>query len=86
MMLKLAVERKPEITHQDVSTAFLYGELAEHIYMKPPEGVNIDEGLVCELQRSIYGLKQSVRCWNANLTKVLKEMGFSQGTADQCLF
>ena len=51
MMLKLAAEKNLQITHMDVNTAFLYGELAETLYMKPPEGVNIEEGLVCELQR-----------------------------------
>ena len=51
LMFKLAAMENLTTKHQDVTTAFLYGELAERIYMQPPEGVNIDEGMVCELQR-----------------------------------
>ena len=51
----------------DVTTAFLNGELKEEVYMKQPEGyvVKGKEDLVCKLQKSIYSLKQSPRCWNS---------------------
>ena len=48
------------IVHQmDVKTAFLNGELEEEIYMDPPDGfvVNGQEGKVCKLLKSLYGLK-----------------------------
>ena len=55
------------ILHQmDVTSAFLNGTLSEEVYMKQPEGF-IEKGkenLVCKLKHSIYGLKQSPRCWN----------------------
>ena len=46
----------------NVTTAFLNGELDEEIYMKQPEGFATkgQEDLVCKLNRSIYGLKQSL--------------------------
>ena len=44
------------------------------------------ESKVYRLRRSIYGQKQSARCWNRKLSVVLKEMGFEQSAADQCLF
>ena len=37
--------------------------------MKQPEGF-VEEGnehLVCRLKQSLYGLKQSPRCWNSTL-------------------
>ncbi|XP_060857196.1 uncharacterized protein LOC132934828 [Metopolophium dirhodum] len=46
----------------DVQTAFLYGDLDEEIYMRQPEGFNDGTEMVCRLQRSLYGLKQSPRC------------------------
>ena len=72
----------------DVSTAFLHGELTEEVYMRQPEGF-IEQGkenLVCHLKRSIYGLKQSPRCWNHVLDSHLKEMGFKQTSSDPCLY
>ena len=72
----------------DVSTAFLHGELTEEVYMKQPDKF-IEPGkehLVCRLKHSIYGLKQSPRCWNHALDSQLKEMGFKQTSSDPCLY
>ncbi|KAL0413853.1 UNVERIFIED_CONTAM: putative transposon Ty5-1 protein [Sesamum radiatum] len=46
----------------------------------------VDPGLVCKLERSIYGLKQASRQWNAELTLKLTEFGFRQSAHDHCLF
>ena len=72
----------------DVMTAFLNGELEEEVYMKQPEGFisKGQEHLVCKLKRSIYGLKQSPRCWNSTLDSYLKKMGFMQAVSDPCLY
>ena len=61
----------------DVVSDFLNGELDEEIHMQqPPEYVKSgQEELVCKLHKSIYGLKQSPRCWNAKLSDHLKSLG-----------
>ena len=41
---------------------------------------------MCKLKKSIYGLKQSPRCWNSTLDSCLKKMGFVQATGDPCLY
>ena len=52
--------------------------------MKQPEGFvsQGQENLVCRLNKSIYGLKQSPRCWNQALDAQLKELGFKQSPND----
>ena len=72
----------------DVSTVFLHGELSEEVYMRRPEGFvkKGQENLACHLKRSIYGLKQSPRCWNTALNKQLKGLGFKQTASDPCLY
>lgn len=87
-VIALGAQHKLQLHQMDVSTAFLHGELTEEVYMKQPEGF-IEQGnehLVCHLNRSIYGLKQSPRCWNHALDSRLKEMGFKQTSGDPCLY
>ena len=66
----------------------LNGELKEEIYMKQPPGYvqSGKEELVCRLRKSIYGLKQSPRCWNEKLCSHLKSLGFKESGADSCVF
>ena len=87
-VIALAVQNGLKLHQMDVTTAFLNGELEEEVYMKQPEGfVDKDrDHLVCRLKRSIYGLKQSPRCWNSALDAQLKKMGFVQTTSDPCLY
>lgn len=70
----------------DVKTAFLYGELQEEIYMVQPKGYEDGTGRVCRLQKSLYGLKQSSRCWNLKFTSFLQEFNFTSCKADPCVF
>ena len=65
-LLALAVHKDMIVHQMDVVTAFLNGKLDEEIYMQQPEGYQISgkENLVCRLKKSLYGLKQALRCWN----------------------
>ena len=87
-VIALAAKNGIQLQQMDVKTAFLNGELLETIYMKQPEGFakKGEEGLVCLLHRSIYGLKQSARCWNFELDKQMKSMGFIQSDTDPCIY
>ncbi len=75
--------------HQlDVTAAFLNGVLQEDVYMEQPEGFVVEgkESLVCKLKHSLYGLKQSPRCWNSALDTHLKSIGFVQSSNDPCIY
>ena len=66
ILLAIAAYYDYEIWQMDVKTAFLNGNLLEDVYMTQPEGfVNPkNSGKICNLQRSIYGLKQALWSWN----------------------
>ena len=71
----------------DVHNAFLHGDLEEEVYMQMPLGFETDgPGRACRLRKSLYGLKQSPRCWFAKLTSALKKFGFKQSYSDYSLF
>ena len=87
-LVAYATQHGMPIHQMDVVTAFLNGQLDEEIYMDQPEGFKEPEkeGLVCRLQKSLYGLKQYPRCWNRKLREFLISEEFTQGQADPCLF
>ena len=89
-MLTLTNAHDLEIHQMDVTTAFLNGSLEHdiYIYMKQPEGF-VDPKYpdhVCKLKRSIYGLKQSARCWNQTLDVFLLKNGYRKSNADSCIY
>ena len=87
-LIALSTQRGLELHHVDVHTAFLNGTLREEVYMKQPTGYERkgEEHLVCRLRNSIYGLKQSSRCWNTALDAQLERMGFSQSKSNPCIY
>ena len=55
--------------------------------MEQPECYeNGGEKLVCKLEKSIYGLKQSRRNWNEMLHTCLIDDNFTQNPADHCVY
>lgn len=89
LMQKAAQENL--ILHQmDVKTAYLNAPIDCEIYMEQPEGFEVkssnNEKLVCKLERSLYGLKQSGRNWNKVLHEYLTQIHFVQNQADPCVY
>lgn len=87
-LLAIASREGIALKHLDVKTAYLHGELEEEVYMRQPPGFEEPgrEHLVCRLRKSIYGLKQSARCWNRKLHEALTRMKFQQSQSDPCLY
>ena len=58
--------------------AYLNGDLDKEIYMEPLDSLEIPDGMVLQLLKAIYGLKQAGCQWYLKLKSVLVEMGFTQ--------
>uniref|UniRef100_A0A8D9B1F5 Copia protein n=1 Tax=Cacopsylla melanoneura TaxID=428564 RepID=A0A8D9B1F5_9HEMI len=86
-VLAIANHKDLFLHQMDVKTAFLNGVLEEEIYMYQPEGYNsVNSGMVCKLNKSLYGLKQSPRCWNKRFNDFMVTSGFERSKNDYCLY
>ena len=62
-LLAVASVRAWSISQLDVKNVFFNGELREEVYMRPPPGYLVLDGIVCRIRCSLYGLKQAPRAW-----------------------
>ncbi|KAE8969014.1 hypothetical protein PR001_g27622 [Phytophthora rubi] len=86
IFLAVCCQRGYVVKQYDVETAFLNGDLEEEVYMVPPEGINVRDGMVCRLRRSLYGLKQAAAVWHKTIRSVFIALGFKQCKSCPCLF
>jgi Reverse transcriptase (RNA-dependent DNA polymerase) len=72
----------------DVKNAFLQGILEEEVYMSLPPGCTQEStfNLICRLNKSIYGLKQSLYAWYDKLISHLLFCNFKMSNVDRSLF
>jgi hypothetical protein len=69
-----------------VKNDFLNGEPRENVYMCPPPGYYVSEGIVCHLRRSLYDLKQAPWAWFQHFASVVTAADFSISAHDLALF
>ena len=84
-----------ELESVDVSTAFLNGEIDAEIYMRVPDGLEVEGDLqpgedlkqwVVRLLKGLYGIKQGPRIWALKLHSVLTDIGFERTDCDHSVY
>ena len=90
VLLQYAIQNDMLVHHMDVKMAYLNAPIDCEIFMEQPEryervGKN-GERLVCKLNKSLYGLKQSGQNWNNTLHDYLLRESFTQSLADPCVY
>ena len=85
-ILALAAELDLEAHQMDVKSAYLNEKLEEEIYMEPPPGFDIPEGMVLKLNKAFYGTKQGGRVWYKNVKVELEKMGYNRTEVDHAVF
>jgi Reverse transcriptase (RNA-dependent DNA polymerase) len=85
-ILALATEHDLEVHQMDVKSAYLNGELKEDIFMEPPPGFDVPDGMVLKLVKAVYGTKQGGRVWYENIRSKLESMGYERTDADHAVF
>jgi len=69
-----------------VKTTFLHGDLEEEIYMKQDFAVKGKKELICNLKKSLYGLKQLPRIQYKKFDTFIRGLGFTRSKADHCVY
>ncbi|CAI7773540.1 unnamed protein product [Closterium sp. NIES-53] len=70
----------------DVANAFLYAPVDAEIFVELPHGSIADPNQVCQLEKSLYGIKQAPRLWQQHLHARLVRIGFLQQPHDQGMY
>jgi hypothetical protein len=85
-LLVVASVRGRSISQLDVKNVFLNGEMHDDVYMRPPSGYSVPEGMVCHIRRSLYDLNQTPRAWFQRFDSMVTAAGFSASAHDPALF
>ena len=87
MFLAICSVFKMYIHQLDVKNAFIYAPLDEDVYVWPHPEMKVQKGHCIKLLRSLYGLRQAPRNWNAYLHKFIHEkIGLTRTPQDYCLY
>ncbi|CAI7793933.1 unnamed protein product [Closterium sp. NIES-54] len=86
ILLAIAASRRRPLRQIDVANAFLYAPVDAEIFVEQPHGFVDNPSLVCQLLKSLYGIKQAPRLWQQYLHARLKRIGFNQLPHDQGMY
>ncbi|MBW0540835.1 hypothetical protein O181_080550 [Austropuccinia psidii MF-1] len=85
LLLTFAHQHRFQVDQMDVQCAFLNGIPDKPLYIFRPDGYNKGSKIL-KLNKSLYGLKQSPRCWHKALNDALLQMGLVPTKTDPCLY
>ncbi|EJT41405.1 hypothetical protein SKUD_193209 [Saccharomyces kudriavzevii IFO 1802] len=84
--LSLALDNDCYVTQLDISSAYLYADIKEELYIRPPPHLGMNNKLL-RLKKSLYGLKQSGANWYETIKSYLiKQCGMDEVRGWSCVF
>ena len=90
MVLAIAAELDFECWQLDYNTNSLNVKVEEEVYVKMTPGYgefnNDGVAMVMRLLKSLYGLRQSTRCWYGTVDGLVVEIGFKSLKSDLCVY
>ncbi|CAI7845726.1 unnamed protein product [Closterium sp. NIES-53] len=86
ILLAVAAIKKKKLRQIDVANAFLYAPVDAEIYVELPHGSHREPNQICQLLKSLYGIKQAPRLWQQHLHARLIRIGFRQLPHDQGMY
>ena len=89
-LIQLAAKNDLTVDQLDVKTAYLNADIDHEIFIEQPRGYEVkgENGskLFGKLNKSLYGLRQSGRCWNKMIKEFFEAQNLTQSKVDPCLY
>jgi hypothetical protein len=87
-IIALAAKMKWKLHQMDVKTAFLNGVIEEEVYIKQPQGFEVEDrkSHVCRLKKALYRLEQAPRSWYGRIDSFLMSLGFTKSKENSNLY
>ncbi|CAI7870834.1 unnamed protein product [Closterium sp. NIES-53] len=86
IILAIAAMKKKKLRQIDVANAFLYAPVDAEIFVELPHSSHGEPNQVCQLLKSLYGIKQAPQLWQQHLHARLIRIGFKQLPHDQGMY
>ncbi|CAI7907423.1 unnamed protein product, partial [Closterium sp. NIES-53] len=86
ILLAIAAVKEKNLRQIDIANAFLYAPVDAEIYVELPHGSHGEPNQVCQLQKSLYGIKKAPGLWQQYLHARLTRIGFRQLPHDQGMY
>ncbi|CAI7797109.1 unnamed protein product [Closterium sp. NIES-53] len=86
ILLAIAAMNRKKLRQIDVANAFIYAPVDAEIFVDLPHVSNADPNQVCQLEKSLYGIKQAPRLWQQHLHARLIRIGLLQLPHDQGMY
>ncbi len=78
-----------EVMQADFPNAYLNADITEDVYVNQPRGLEdpVRRYRVCKLNKALYGMPMSGKCWNDALSSCLtSKLGYHRSKIDHYLF
>jgi len=89
LILSIAVRQELRIFSLDIQTAYLYGPIKEsrRIFLRIPQVLDIDPNKkACKLNKAIYDLCISSKCWKETFEEEILANGLQQSCTERCVY
>jgi hypothetical protein len=82
-LMAIAARFDLELIQYDVVNAFVNADLNQEVYMRMPPGYRM-AGMILQLQKALYGLREAPLLWQQHFTDTLKRIGFRTIPHEPC--
>jgi hypothetical protein len=88
LIAAIAAQHGCDLYSTDTKQAFLYGDMLEEVYVKPPDWWfdPVLEGHVFKLMKAIYGTKQVARRWHTKISAWMEDNGYLAVNSEKTIF